>query len=148
MGETRSHKAYWLRRYVVFSDATFSLHIISCKARFASRTITVKLSSFAESNSAWQAVIFWHGLDTIIHKPDEWHTIYYEAQHCLYGKRDLSMGWNPLGQRPTKSVQGNRTWCSISIHLHMYDNVPVRWGVVNTIRTMICIIIRICVEYI
>ena len=38
MGETRSHKAYWLRRYVVFSDATFSLHIISCKARFARRT--------------------------------------------------------------------------------------------------------------
>ncbi len=22
-------------------------------------------------------------------KPDEWHTIYYEAQNCLYGKREL-----------------------------------------------------------
>jgi hypothetical protein len=60
MGETRSHKAYWLRRYVVFSDATFSLQIKLFLARLAllAAHITVKLSSLAESNSAWQAVIF------------------------------------------------------------------------------------------
>ncbi len=36
---------------------------------------TLKLASLAESSAAWQAVIFWHGLITIIHKPDEWHNL-------------------------------------------------------------------------
>jgi hypothetical protein len=58
------------------------------------------------------------------------------------------MGWNPLGQRSNKSVQGSHSWHGISIRMQCMTMYKYGEVLLNTIHTWFSIIIRIRIEYI